>query len=92
MAALYDFRFLIRTVSFVGDLVITASGKGSILFEECKQMTYRDAQTHLAHLSKGQSQSHSAILSLKYRDDKKPRGWNGNSQNRINYEATSAAA
>lgn len=50
-------------------------------------MSSVDALTHVAKLSVSRPQSHSAILSLKYRDDKKPHGWNGNPRNPIDFEA-----
>ncbi|HDS0960564.1 TPA: hypothetical protein QDZ28_004319 [Pseudomonas putida] len=87
MAALHDFRFILRKASFKGNLVFPAAGSASILIEECKLMTYADAQAHLAKLSSAaQSVSHSAMLSMKYRVDRKPRGWNQH-PNRIDYEA-----
>ncbi|MBM5458616.1 hypothetical protein H8F21_13685 [Pseudomonas sp. P66] len=87
MAALHDFRFNLRKVTFQGNLVIAAAGSAAILLEECKLMSYADAQAHLTKLSSAQTVSHSAVLSLKYRHDKKPRGWNNNPRNRIDFEA-----
>lgn len=89
--ALHDFRFIVRKATFTGSLV-SYSANGVVYAEECHQMSYADAKAHLVKLSAAEGRSHSAMLTLKYREDRKPRGFANSSENRIDFESTSVAA
>lgn len=88
--ALFDFNFIVRKATFSGNLV-TYSANGLVYTEECRQLSYADAKEHLAKLSAAESRSHSAMLRMKYREDRKPRGFSSDPSNRIDFESKAQA-
>ena len=76
MTKLYDFRIMIRKAEYANGLVSVPYGNAQDVFlETCAWSTFVDALAQLAHLSGLELRSHSAFLSMKYRDDTKPRGF-----------------
>lgn len=88
MAKTYDFRFILRKAIFsetdgVGFVTIPYGSSADVYHESCAEMTYADAQRRLAELSAAELSAaeprpHRAFLTMKYRDDRVPPGFNKN--------------
>lgn len=90
MAKTYDFRFIIRKAIFsktdgVEYVTIPYGSSADVYHESCGELTYADAQKRLAELSAAEPKPHRAFLTMKYRDDRVPPGFNKN-PNWINSE------
>lgn len=83
MAKTYDFRFILRKAIFsetdgIGFVTIPYGSSADVYHESCAEMTYADAQRRLAELSAAEPKPHRAFLTMKYRDDRVPPGFNKN--------------
>lgn len=83
MAKTYDFRFVVRKAergvrNGIEYVTIPYGGTADVYHESCAEMTYKDALHHLQNLSDGEPRTHRAFLSMKYRDDRVPPGFNKN--------------
>lgn len=83
MAKTYDFRFVVRKAIFsetsgVEFVTIPYGATADVYHESCGELTYADAQRRLAELSAAEPRSHRAFLTMKYRDDRVPPGFNKN--------------
>ena len=81
MAKTYDFRFVLRKAIFsetdgVGFVTIPYGATADVYHESCAELTYADAKSRLAELSAAEPRPHRAFLSMKYRDDRVPPGFN----------------
>lgn len=84
MAKTYDFRFILRKAIFsktdgVGFVTIPYGSSADVYHESCAEMTYADAQRRLAELSAAEPKPHRAFLTMKYREDRVPPGFNKSS-------------
>ena len=76
MTKLHDFRIVVRKAEFTGGLVSVPYGKAPDVFLELAiEATLADAIAQLQRFSGLEPRNHAASLSLKYRDDPKPRGF-----------------
>jgi hypothetical protein len=88
----YDFRLVIRRAEFNpnGQVSIPYGSSSDVYAEECFEGTLKGAQQRLSELSGRERRPHAGFISMKYRDDSKPRGYgqlkplyfNGESTNR----------
>lgn len=83
MAKTYDFRFIVRkaekkTLGGGEYMTVMFGGTADVYHESCAEMTYAEAKHYLQNLSDGEPRTHRAILSMKYRDDRVPPGFNKN--------------
>lgn len=77
MAKLYDFRFVIRQAEFYpGGAAVHYGGPATVFHESAEQLTFTDAQERMRQLSAGEARPHCVFISMKYRDDRKPAGFN----------------
>ena len=81
MAKTYDFRFIVRRAersvrNGVEYVTIPYGGTADVYHESCAEMTYAEAKHYLQNLSDGEPRTHRAFLSMKYRDDRVPPGFN----------------
>jgi len=76
MTKLHDFRIMVRKAEFADKMVSVPYGcTEDVFLEQSIEATLPDAIAQLARLSGLEPRSHAASLSLKYRDDPKPRGF-----------------
>ena len=77
MSKLYDFRFTVRKAEFGEHSVTIVYGLASknTLHESCEQMSWADAKAHIEKLTAAQTRPCAGTLTMKYRDDRKPPGF-----------------
>lgn len=89
---LYDFRIIIRKAEFSNGFVSVPYGASEyVYFERCSQMTFADAQNALREASANESRPHVGYLTMKYRDDRKPPGYNDRSKTEIQFAGVTHA-
>ena len=76
MAKLYDFSIVLRHAEFYEGVVTIPYGNSrSVYLELCVQATLKEAIQLRQALSDALDKPHVAIISMKYREDRKPPGF-----------------